>query len=47
MLTVFIILVLAAFIVTVANAAGKAPLWIAVLILCIIELLRVVPLGNG
>jgi hypothetical protein len=46
MLTVLIILVLAAFVVTVAAAAGKAPLWVAVLLLCIIELLRTLPLGK-
>jgi hypothetical protein len=26
------------------NALGKAPLWVAVIFLCIIELIRVVPL---
>jgi hypothetical protein len=48
MLTVLIILVLAAFIVTVASAASptKVPLWVAVLLLCIIELLRTLPLGK-
>ena len=44
MLTVMIVLVLAAFIVTIASAVGKAPLWVAVLVLCLIELLRVLPL---
>jgi hypothetical protein len=39
-LTVFLLLALVAFIVTIASAMGKAPLWIAVLLLCIIELLR-------
>jgi len=46
MLTVFLILAIAAFIVTVASAMGKAPLWVAVIILCLIELLRVLPLGK-
>jgi heme/copper-type cytochrome/quinol oxidase subunit 4 len=46
MLTVFVILTLAAFIVTVASAVGKAPLWVAVVILCLVELLRVLPLGR-
>jgi len=46
MLTVFVILVIAAFIVTIASAAGKVPLWIAVILLCLIELLRVLPLGK-
>lgn len=41
---VLLILALSAFIVTISSAMGKAPLWIAVLILCIIELLRELPL---
>jgi len=44
MLTVTFLLALAAFIVAIASAMGKAPLWVAVLLLCLIELLRVVPL---
>lgn len=47
MLTVFVVLVLAAFIVTVLAAIGKAPLWVSVVILCVIELLRVLPIGRG
>lgn len=46
MLTVFLILTLAAFIVAVLSAIGKAPLWVSVIILCLIELLRVLPLGR-
>ena len=46
MLTVFLILALAAFIVCIASAMGKCPLWIAVVILCVIELLRDLPLGR-
>ncbi len=46
MLTVFLILALAAFIVTIASALGKAPIWVAVVILCLIELLRALPLGR-
>ncbi len=46
MLTVFLILALAAFIITIASAMNKAPLWIAVVILCLIELLRALPLGK-
>jgi hypothetical protein len=48
MLTVFIILAVVAFIVTIASTftPPKAPLWIAVLLLCIIELLRAIPLGK-
>ena len=43
--TVFIFLAVAAFIVTVASAIGKAPLWVGVILLCLIELLRVLPKG--
>jgi hypothetical protein len=46
MLTSVFLLVLAAFIVTIANAVGKAPLWVAVLLLVMVELLRVVPVGR-
>jgi hypothetical protein len=44
MLTITLLLVLAAFVVTVAASIGKAPLWIAVLLLVLLELLHVVPL---
>lgn len=44
MVTVTFLLVLAAFVVTIASAMGKAPLWVAVLLLVLIELLRVIPL---
>jgi len=46
MLTVFLIIALTAFVVTILDALGKAPLWIAVLLLCIIEMLRAMPLGR-
>jgi len=46
MLTVFLLLAIAAFICTVASALGKCPVWIPVLLLCIIELLRALPLGK-
>lgn len=45
MLTVFAVITVAAFIVTVLSAIGEAPLWVAVLLLCVIELLRVLPRG--
>jgi hypothetical protein len=41
-----LLVALAAFIVTIANALGRAPLWIAVLLLTICELLRALPLGR-
>jgi hypothetical protein len=47
MLTVLLLLALAAFICTVASAAGyQPPLWVAVLLLVVIELLRALPLGR-
>jgi hypothetical protein len=46
MLTVFLLLALAAFLCTVVAALGKCPVWIPVLLLCIIELLRAIPLGH-
>lgn len=46
MLTVFLILAVAAFCCTIASAMGKVPLWVAVVILTLIELLRALPLGR-
>ncbi len=46
MMTVIGLLVLAAFVCTIASALNKCPLWVAVLLLCVIELLRVLPLGH-
>lgn len=47
MLTVMLVLAIAAFVCTLIAAAwGKVPLWIAVIILCLIELLRAMPLGK-
>ncbi len=46
MLTVLLLLALAAFITTIIAAWGKCPLWIAVLLLCVIELIRLLPLGK-
>jgi hypothetical protein len=39
-MTIVMLLVLAAFIVTIASAMGRAPLWVAVLLLTLVELLR-------
>lgn len=44
MLTVTVILSLAAFFVTIAAAMSKAPLWVAVILLCLLELVRALPL---
>ena len=47
MLTVFLLLAIAAFICAVLSGAGYAPpLWVAVLLLCVLELLRAVPIGR-
>jgi hypothetical protein len=45
-LTVILIIAIAAFAVTIASAMGKVPIWVAVLLLCIIELIRALPLGK-
>lgn len=34
-------LVFAAFVVTIIAGMGKAPLWVAVFLLCMIELIRI------
>jgi len=44
MLTIALLLALAAFIATIASALGRAPLWVAVLLLSLLALLQVVPL---
>ena len=46
LLTVIGFLVVAAFIVTILSAIGKAPLWISVILLCLVELLRILPIGK-
>lgn len=48
MLTVFIILAVTAFILTILSAVNppRVPLWVAVIVLCLIELLRALPLGK-
>lgn len=46
MVTVFAILAVSALVVTILSGIGKAPLWVGVTLLCIIEVLRVLPLGH-
>lgn len=46
MLTVAIVLAVVAFAVAILSAMGKAPLWAAVIILCVCELLRALPAGK-
>lgn len=43
MLTVTLLLVLAAFVCTIANALNRCPIWIPVVLLCLIHLLGVMP----
>lgn len=43
MLTVSVLLLLAAFLVTIVSATGRAPLWAAVLLLIVNALLGVLP----
>lgn len=46
MLTVLLILGLAAFVIALVHAAGRCPLWPAVVVLAVAELLRSLPLGR-
>lgn len=48
MLTVLLVLAVVAFAVTIASTLtpSRAPLWVAVLLLTLIELLRALPLGR-
>lgn len=48
MITVFLVLAIVALICAVASAAqpSKVPLWVAVIVLAIIELIRALPLGR-
>lgn len=43
MLTVSLLLVLAAFLCTIANAVGYCPVWVPLLLLVLIHLLAVLP----
>lgn len=44
MIDAITLLALLAFLLAIASAIGKAPLWIPVFLLALIDLLRVVPL---
>ena len=44
MLTVIGFLVICAFICTIVSALGKCPIFVPVLLLCLIELLRILPI---
>lgn len=43
MMTVTLLLALSAFVCTIAAALGRCPIWVAVLLLCLIPLLSVLP----
>jgi hypothetical protein len=45
-LTVFLLLAIAALVLVLVHAMGKVVLWPGVLILVVIELLRAIPLGR-
>lgn len=44
MLTLTLLLVLSAFLVTLLHALGKAPLWVAVLLLVVAQLVGYLPI---
>jgi hypothetical protein len=44
MLTVLLVFLVAAIAVTIAAAMGKAPLYVAVLLLCVVEAVQILPL---
>lgn len=46
MLTVILLLLLAAFVCTIASALGKCPVWVPVLLLVVVGLLEHLPLGK-
>lgn len=46
MVTVVLILAIIALICTIAAILNKAPLYVSVLILCLMELFRALPLGR-
>jgi hypothetical protein len=46
MLTVFAIIAVLALIAVILSAMGKAPIWVSVLLLCVLELVRALPLGR-
>lgn len=46
-LTILLILALAAFLCTVASAAGKCPLWVATVLICVYLLVEQLPIGDS
>ncbi len=45
-MTVVLILLVASFVLAAVSAMGKCPLWISVILLCLIELIEHMPLGK-
>jgi hypothetical protein len=43
MLSITVIFLLGAIIAAIVSAIGKTPLWVAVILLCIVEALQVLP----
>jgi hypothetical protein len=43
MITVLTIFLFAAIAVAIASAMGKAPLWVAVILLCVVEAVQILP----
>jgi len=46
LLNVAVLLALAAFLVTIAAAMNRAPLWVAVLLLTVLALVKALPPGH-
>lgn len=44
MITVSFVLILGALIAAIVSAMGKCPLWVSVIMLCIVEAVQVLPL---
>jgi len=44
MLTITFVLVVGALIAAIASAMGKTPLWVSVILLCIVAAIQVLPL---
>lgn len=44
LLNVTLVLAFAAFVMALVSAAGRAPLWVAVILLAILELVRALPI---
>lgn len=43
MLSVLVIFLLGAIIAAIASAIGKCPLWVSVVLLCVVEALQILP----